>query len=304
MPRRFGRLPPLTSLEGFEAAARLKSFSLAADELNITQSAVSHQIRSLEAFFQLELFNRVGRSVELTVAGVDFLESATQSLTVLAKGRRRLSFYYRPGSVVWGATMAFASKWLVPRYSRLQEWFPDIQPWLFTTDDLYELESEEVDLAIWFGDGDWHGMEATKLFHDELTPMMSPVKYPVNKTPKTAKALLKLPLLHDERSDDWLSWFNAVGLEDTETIEGAVFSDSGLLLESAAFGQGIALGSTILAKDLLESGKLVTPFEQSITTKDAYYLVHSSNQALRPAVAKAKEWLLKEVEEFNASTES
>jgi len=299
MPRRFGRLPPLTSLEGFEAAARLKSFSLAAEELNITQSAVSHQIRALEAFFQLELFNRVGRSVELTIAGADFLESATQSLTTLAKGRRRLSFYYRPGSVVWGATMAFASKWLVPRYNKLQMWFPDIQPWLFTTDDLYELESEEVDLAIWFGDGDWHGMEATKLFHDEITPLLSPATYPATKIPKTAKALLKMPLLHDERSDDWLSWFNMMGLEDADTVEGAVFSDSGLLLESAAFGQGVALGSLLLGKDLIESGKLIQPFPDTITTKDAYYLVHSSNQTLRPAVEKAKEWLLKEVEEFN-----
>ncbi len=299
MPRRFGRLPPLTSLEGFEAAARLKSFSLAAEELNITQSAVSHQIRALEAFFQLDLFNRVGRSVELTVAGADFLESATQALTTLAKGRRRLSFYYRPGSVVWGATMAFASKWLVPRYTKLQSWFPDIQPWLFTTDDLYELESQEVDLAIWFGDGQWQGMEATKLFHDELTPLVSPTRFAMGKIPKTHKALLKVALLHDERSDDWLSWFNAVGLEDVDAIEGAVFSDSGLLLESATYGQGVALGSLIFAKDLLTSGQLIQPFKETIVTNDAYYLVHSSNQPLRPAVAKAKEWLLKEVEEFN-----
>lgn len=300
MPRRFGRLPPLTSLEGFEAAARLKSFSLAAEELSITQSAVSHQIRALEAFFKLELFNRIGRTVELTVAGKDLLESTTQALTTIAKGKRRLSFYDRQGSVVWGASMAFASKWLLPRYGKLRQRVPDVQPWLFTHDDTFELAAEEVDLAIWFGHGDWPEVSAVKLFHDQLSPLYSPQNLPNKFIPKKPQDLLSLPLLHDERADDWLSWFNLLDLEEENAIDGMVFSDSGLLLESAVHGQGIALGSVLLARDLIANGSLVQPFKPSIVSEEAYYLVHSNKHTLRPAVASAKQWLLEEVAQFNA----
>lgn len=301
MSRRFGRLPPLTSLEGFEAAARLKSFSLAAEELNITQSAISHQIKALEAFFNLELFNRVGRTVELTVAGHDLLDSTTKALTTIAKGKRRLSFYDRPGSVVWGTSMAFASKWLLPRYSKLKQSVPEVQPWLFTHDETYELEAEDVDLAIWFGDGDWPGVTATKLFHDQLSPLYSPVNLPKQAIPNTPSDLLELPLLHDERTDDWLSWFHLMELEEQNIAQGAVFSDSSLLLESAIYGQGIALGSIVLAKDLIKDGTLIQPFNESITSDHAFYLVHSHKQTMRPAVANAKAWLLEEVERFNAT---
>ncbi|MCZ4279236.1 LysR family transcriptional regulator [Kiloniella laminariae] len=128
MNRRFGRLPPLTSLEGFEAAARLGSFSLASAELNITQSAVSHQIKALEEFFGQPLFRRVKRSVILTDAGRDFLETATRMLGILSQGQHRLDHYLKPGSVVLATTPMIARKWLLPRLSTLKASCPDIQP--------------------------------------------------------------------------------------------------------------------------------------------------------------------------------
>jgi len=295
MTRRFGRLPPLTSLEGFEAAARLKSFSLAADELNITQSAISHQIRALEAFFDIELFNRVGRSVELTVAGEDFLDCTTKALATIAQGKRRINFFDRPGSVVWGASSAFASKWLLPRYAKLKDYVPDIQPWLFTHEDTYELDSQDVDLAIWYGDGSWSGVTATKLFHDRLTPLYNPNTFNKPQTISGAEDLLECPLLHDERTDDWLSWFHLMEVDAENAVEGPVFSDPGLLLDCAVYGQGIALGSVYLANDLIQTGQLHQPFEHTIESEDAYYLIHSDRHTLRPSVAAAKEWLLEEV---------
>jgi len=300
MTRRFGRLPPLTSLEGFEAAARLKSFSLAADELNITQSAVSHQIRALEAFFGIDLFNRVGRSVELTVAGEDFLDCTTKALATIAQGKRRINFFDRPGSVVWGASSAFASKWLLPRYTKLKQRIPDIQPWLFTHEDTYELDAQDVDLAIWYGDGDWAGVSATKLFHDHLSPLYSQTTLSKNYIPKKPKDLLNCPLLHDERTDDWLSWFHTMGIEAESVVDGPVFSDPSLLLDSAMYGQGIALGSLFLAHDLIERGLLHQPFKKTIESEQAYYLVHTERQNLRPSVAAAKEWLLEEVASMSA----
>jgi LysR family transcriptional regulator, glycine cleavage system transcriptional activator len=298
MSRRFGKLPPLTALEGFESAARLKSFSLAAEELNITQSAVSHQIRALEDFFSMSLFNRVGRSVELTTAGYDFLQTTTDVLKALARGKRRLDFYFRPGSVVWGATPGFASKWLLPRYNKLREWFPEVQPWLFSTDETYDLESQEVDLAIWYGDGLWPGVTATKLFHDYLTPMLSPAYFKQHATMTSIEEMENLPLIHDERSDDWLAWYNQIGEEREDCVSGSVFSDPALVLEAAATGQGIGLGSLLMANEYLESGALVRPFKDIIKSQHAYYLVYNSNDPMRPSVKKAKDWLIQEVQNF------
>ena len=301
MSRKFGKLPPLTALEGFESAARLKSFSLAAEELNITQSAVSHQIRALEEFFNLSLFNRVGRSVELTVAGHDFLQTTTDVLKVLARGKRRLDFYYRPGSVVWGATPGFASNWLLPRYNKLKEWFPEVQPWLFSTDDTYDLDSQEVDLAVWYGDGQWPDATAIKLFHDYLTPMFSPIHYKQLRDMEAVEELEHLPLIHDERSDDWLAWYNHIGAEREDCISGSVFSDPALVLQASADGHGVCLGSLLMATGLLEQGQLIRPFPHSIKSQHAYYLVYNSNEPMRPSVKKAKDWLLHEVNKFKES---
>lgn len=297
MSRHFGKLPPLSTLEGFESAARLKSFSLAAQELNVTQSAISHQIRSLEEFFHLALFNRVGRSVELTIAGQDFLETVTDALAVISRGKRRMDFYYRPGSVVWGVHTAFAGKWLVPRYALLRESFPEVQPWLFTSDDAFDLESQEVDLAIWYGDGQWPNVQAVKLMHDYLTPLASPALLK-EQSLNSPEQLMQYTLLHDERTDDWLSWFNADTRSETELTEGFVFSDAGLLLDAAASAQGIALGSVILGQRYIESGQLAQPFTRYLKTKDAYYLVFRANQPIRPSVQKVINWLNGAVDDF------
>jgi len=298
MNRRFGRLPPMSALEGFEAAARLKSFSLAADELNLSQSAVSHQIKALEEFFGLSLFNRVGRTVELTVAGQDFLDTATEVLKQLARGKRRMDFYFRPGSVVWGASAAFAGKWLLPRYPAMYEWYPDIEPWLFTSDEVYELETQEVDLAIWYGDGAWPGVSCEKLFHECLTPLYAANRYPPEMQIASYEDLSRHRILHDERTDDWMSWCRMVEHQNLVTVQGSNFSDTGLMLESAARGQGVALGSLILADELIQDGMLVQPFDDVFVTQEAYYLVAPANQRMRPAVEKARQWLLQEAEAF------
>jgi len=299
MNRRFGRLPPLSALEGFEAAARLKSFSLAAEELNLSQSAVSHQIKLLESFFGMDLFNRVGRSIELTVAGIDFLDTTTQVLNELARGKRRMDFYFRPGSVVWGANTGFSSKWLLPRYSKLLNAHPEIEPWLYSDDDFFDLETQEVDLAIWYGDGSWEGVKSHKLFHDYLTPLYAEQSFKEDMKIKHFDDLSKHRLLHDERSEDWMSWFNLVEQQNLISSHGCNFSDSGLMLESAARGQGVTLGSLVLADELIQEAKLTQPFKTVLTTQEAYYLVEPAHTRIRPAVAKAKDWLLEEAKRFS-----
>jgi LysR family glycine cleavage system transcriptional activator len=299
MPRRFGRLPPLSALEGFESAARLGSFSLAAQELSITQSAVSHQVRSLEEFFGLALFNRVGRSVELTVAGIDFLGTCGEALELLSRGKRRMDFYFRPGSVVWGTSPAFAGKWLLPRYPAMRAAIAEIQPWLFSSDEVFALDAQEVDLAIWFGDGHWHGVHCDKLFHDYLVPMHSPKLLPLASPLRNAADLEAHMLLHDERGDDWLRWLNTFDEGgECDTTQGCNFSDSGLVLDAAAAGHGVALGSRVLASDQLRSGVLAEASDLVLKTSEAWYLVYPEGQVLRPAVEQAQQWLLQVASEF------
>ncbi|MEM1110668.1 MAG: transcriptional regulator GcvA [Pseudomonadota bacterium] len=299
MSKRFGRLPPLSSLRGFEASARLKSFSLASEELNITQSAVSHQIKALEEALGLALFNRVGRSVELTVAGMDFLETVSESLDLLARGKRRMSFYYRPGSVVIGTTPAFASKWLLPRFERLTEDIESIQPWLYTEDEQYDLKAQEVDLAIWFGDGQWPGLDAEKLFPDYLTPMYSPTRALPEHTLADVTDLAQHSLIHDERAEDWQAWLALVDQLELDDIQGPKFSDSALALDCAARGQGVVLGSKVLADEMLAAGQLEAPFEASLQTSSAYYLLQPAGQEMRPSVAAARAWIMEQARVFS-----
>ena len=174
MNRRPKRLPPLSSLRGFEAAARLGSFSKAATELHMTQSAISHQIKLLEEFFGQPLFKRINRAVEVTDAGVDFLNTTTKALNVLAQGVSRLEFYKKPGSVVLSTTPAFASKWLLPRLPKLRQALPELEPWIHTCTEQDSMDHSEIDIAIWYGTGDWPGVECAKLFNDAVTPLYSP----------------------------------------------------------------------------------------------------------------------------------
>mgnify|MGYP003875403043 FL=1 len=304
MNRRFGRLPPMSALEGFEAAARLKSFSLAADELNLSQSAVSHQIKALEEFFGLPLFNRVGRTVELTVAGMDFLDTVSEVLEELSRGKRRMDFYFKPGSVVFGCNSGFANRWLIPRYPLLKQWQPEIEPWFYTSEEVFELHAQEVDLAIWFGDGKWPGVQCEKLFHDYLTPLYASDLFNESQQITQISDLDQHTLLHDERSEDWLHWFNHVGHQAPEATTGASFSDHGLSLECASRGMGVTLGSLVLGQELIETGKLQQPLDQVVKTQHAFYLVEPEQQRLRPAVAKAKEWLVQQARQVEAEIEA
>lgn len=291
MNRRYGRLAPLTSLEGFEAAARLGSFSKAAEELNITQSAVSHQIRLLEDFFGQPLFQRVRRSVELTDAGADFLETVTRTLETLSQGQQRLEHYLKPGSVVVATSPLFARRWLLPRLPLLRDQHPDIQPWLYTTDEELEIAATEIDIAILFGDGNWPDMDSVKLFHDRLTPLCAPSLLEASPTLPGPEALAKFPLLHDERHDDWLAWFHAAGYSDAKPVTGYNFSDPSLALDMALEGMGIALCSLPLTAGLIESGLLVQPFETVLETQDAYYLAVHRKYADREEVKVFQNWL-------------
>jgi len=299
MPRKsgFNRLPPLSALRGFEAAARLNSFSKASSELFMTQSAISHQVKILEEYFGQPLFKRINRTVEVTDAGADFLKTTQLVLGQLQKGSIRLAFFNKPGLVVLYTTPAFVSKWLAKRIPQFKQQFSEIDAWIYTEYSQDPLENAEVDLAVWLGTGDWPGVECIKLFDDEVTPLYAPSLLADGTTIDTPEDILNYPLIHDnqlDRREDWHAWSVEEDVDDFESAAGYNFNDSSLALDCALAGQGIVLGSVLLAKDLIESGQLIRPFEKGMATELNYYLVYRADKLNNKHIRDMAFWILDE----------
>jgi LysR family glycine cleavage system transcriptional activator len=300
----FGRLPPLSALRGFEAAARLNSFSKASNELFMTQSAISHQVKLLEEYFGQPLFKRINRTVEVTDAGLDFLKTTQLTLGQLQKGTIRLEFFNKPGLVVLYTSPAFASKWLVKRLPDFKRKYPEIDAWVYTEYSQESLEHAEVDLAIWLGTGDWSGVSCTQLFNDEVTPLYAPSMLSEGDIIESPNDLTRYPLIHDnqmDRREDWNAWFSAMGMEEFNSVGGYNFNDSGFALDCALSGQGVVLGSAMLAKDLIDSGQLIRPFPLALPTELNYYLVYRSDKLGNRDIVNAANWIL---EEFSITSTS
>ena len=293
----FHRLPPLSALRGFESAARLNSFSKAAAELFMTQSAISHQIKLLEDHFGQPLFKRVNRSVEVTDAGVDFLQTTQLVLRQLQSGSNRLEFFNKPGLVVLTTPPTFASKWLMKKLHRLKDENKELDPWIYTTYDELELEHAEVDLAVWHGNGDWPGVEVVKLFDDVVTPLYAPGLLKEGESITDVKQLEDLPLIHVEqveRQEDWHQWFTMMGEPQLARVQGYNFNDTGMALDFALEGHGVVLATKQLAQHYLDNGQLIQPFEQELHTSLGYYLVFHPAKRNNKNVEKMRLWLLKE----------
>lgn len=300
----FNRLPPLSALRGFEAAARLNSFSKASSELFMTQSAISHQVKLLEEYFGQALFKRVNRTVEVTDAGVDFLKTTQLVLSQLQKGAIRLEFFNKVGLVVLNTTPAFASKWLMRRLPEFKQKNPEVDAWIYTQYSQHQLENAEVDFAIWLGTGDWPGTQSIKLFDDSVSPLYAPSMLSNGQTIETPQDLAKFPLIHVEqveRREDWHAWFLNEDVTEIESVAGYNFNDSSLALDCALAGQGVVLGSTLLARDLIASGQLIQPFEQSLPTELNYFLVYQEDKIRDENVQHMIDWLLAEFSVENTS---
>lgn len=263
--------PPLNALRGFEAAARLGSFHKAADELHLTQSAISQQIRSLESFLEQPLFFRSGRSVSLTDAGHDLLSTTQSLLQQLAVGIRRLEQYRKPNQLVVNTTPAFARHWLVPRLGEFHRLHPEIDLWLFTSDDVPDMVAQTIDIAV----RDDLTAQAECNYRVLLEDRLLPVAHP---------SVLSLPAelrttLHGEREMDWSHWQIQGGADVGQHSQGLNFSDPGLLLDAARQGLGIALTSELLSSEAREQGTLQPLVEQRVRGPRWSWLVHRDSEA-------------------------
>lgn len=289
------RLPPLSALRAFEAAARHGSFKLAASELAVTPTAISHQIRSLEEHIGLPVFNREIRKVVLTEAGARLYPVLRNGFDAFESVIERLAPQTRRPQVTISATTAFTAKWLVPRVSRFQAQHPGIDLQLHASDNAVDLTENGIDLAIRYGRGPYPGLEADIMFADDFAPVVNPRLGIV-----TQQDLAKAPLIHfqwrrvDPLNPTWESWFAASGLPWSSTTRPQLrFSDESHAIQAAVAGQGIALLSLALLRDEIAAGQLVQPFGP-IVPGHAYHLVRRADRAPSAAMNAVMEWLREE----------
>lgn len=268
----FKQWPPFNVLRGFEAAARLGSFHQAAQELHLTQSAISQQIRSLEELLGQPLFHRQGRSVALTDAGQDLLETTQSVLLQLAMGIQRLEQYRKPNQLVLNTSTAIARHWLLPRLGEFHRLHPDIDLWLFTSDEEPDMAEQTVDLALRWDLGPQAECRHQHLLADRLLPVATAT---VLSRPAEERTTL-----HGERELDWHHWTLRGGEDLHLQTRGLNFSDPGLLLEAASAGLGVALVSELLSRSARQQGQLLSLSTRRVKGPQWDLLVHQDSEGM------------------------
>jgi LysR family glycine cleavage system transcriptional activator len=291
------RPPPIATLRALEAAARHLNFTKAADELCVTQSAVSHQIRHLEDLWNLKLFDRPPRGLVLTRNGQALAPVVRNFFERLSETLETLKSEVKRDPLRIDTLQSFAVKWLVPRINEFHNQFPDIDLWISTHDELVNFATENVDLTIRLGQGNYPGLHSTLLLKEYVFPVCSPDFIEKVGMPSSHADLHKLPLLlrlGDPAHPNWEDWFSQVGEEEVVVVEGPRFPDTNMALQAAKDGQGIALARSAHVCDDLKAGKLVKLFNYDYPSNVSYFLVCPSGKEDTPKIASVREWLLAE----------
>src|SRR3954469_7184212 len=290
------RLPPLNSLKAFEAAARSESFTRAAEELCVTQGAVSQQVKALEATLGLKLFARERQRLAITDAGRDYLAVVRDALDRIAVGTERLVQRQTSGVLTVSTSPDFAAKWLVHRLGRFAEAHSDIDLRISATMHHVDFAREDVDLAIRHGDGNWAGLGIVRLCSEQLFPVCSPKLSSGRNRITTASDLLKFPLLRLDDWQTWSRWFEAAGVTNP-VAHGPVLNRASMLIDAAVDGQGVALARTALVAWGLISGRLVRPIDVSLRLSKTYWIVCPKASSALPKITMFREWLLTQAAE-------
>jgi LysR family transcriptional regulator, glycine cleavage system transcriptional activator len=289
------RLPPLKSLRAFEAAARHLSFTRAADELFVTQAAVSHQIKSLEEFLGVTLFIRRNRALLLTDEGQSYWPKIRDIFEILSSATEQLKAQRASGSLTVSVVPTFATVWLVPRLSHFSELHPEIEVRLKASDESVDFVREDIDVAIYYDTGDYPGLHSSTLLNERLTPLCSPQFLEGSKQLISPNDLQNHTLLHDGNTNDWRRWLKFAGVKGVNLNSGPVFSHTAMVQQAAIYGQGIAMGHSVLSKADVLAGRLVQPFELMMESDFSYDIVCPLESAQRPKIKAFTEWLLETV---------
>src|SRR5690606_30620975 len=290
------RLPPRNALHTVEAAARHLSFTKAADELFVTQAAVSHQIRTLEEHLGTPLFRRMNRALMLTDEGQALLPAVREAFDRLSAGVRRVQDLCCGGALTISTTPSFAASWLAGRIARFQALHPEIELQLSATPRLVDFAREDVDCGIRYGMGDWPGLVAQRLFQTALVPVCSPTLLDGPNPLRRPQDLARHTLLHAlDDPDDWRLWLRGAGLDGIDPTRGLKFDSVPLVVQAAISGAGVGIGRRQLVEAELEAGRLVAPFDFELPDECAYYFVAPEGTADQPKIVAFRTWLMAEV---------
>ena len=292
MPR---QLPPLNAVKTFEAAARHGSFARAAEELCVTQGAVSHQVKALEDALGLKLFHRERQRLVITEAGRSYLEVVRDALDRIAAGTERLLQRQSAGVLTVSTSPNFASKWLVHRLARFALAHPGIDLRISASLHHVDFAREEVDVAIRHGDGQANGLHVTRLCTEELGIVCSPKLLSGKNALRKPADLGRHTLLHINDRNDWRRWLEAACVENVDVSRGPILNQASMAIDAAVDAQGVALARSALATWDLICGRLVRPFELSLPVPYAYWIVCPRATANLPKITTFRDWLLSEV---------
>jgi LysR family glycine cleavage system transcriptional activator len=284
-------LPPLNWLRAFEVSARYLNFTHAAEELHLTQGAVSQQIRQLESHLGVALFKRLPRGLGLTEEGQSYLPVVQDAISRLAVGTNEIFGQRNRRHVKVRGSLSFLHYWLAPRLADFCREYPQIDIRYISNIWVKEPDGED-DLEIRWGCGEWSGLHAQRLTWDILQPVCSPTLMASSPIHEPCD-LMNHSLLHVLGYEEgWGYWLKRVGADDVDYSRGLQFDTLISTIRMAELGQGVALARSSVVEDLLKSGQLVAPFSHRIEASESFYLVHEQTEVLSPDAANFSTWLV------------
>lgn len=282
----------LRALQAFDAAATHLSLSKAAQSLGVTHGAVSRQVKQLETYLGVHLLHRHPAGVTVTEAGEQLHRATRQAFSALQTGLRNVKRTHDRRTVTISLSASLAIKWLVPRLPAFRAQHPGIALFLDTNDEVIDLDSSEVDVALRFGVPDWHDLHRERLFGEDLIVVAAPSLIAEETLPMAPSAIARLPLLHDQFSPSWDKWANAVGLDPSEVAAAEVsYRDSAVMITAAIDGQGAALARRVLVADDLDAGRVVRLDDTIVSLERALYFVCRDGDQDRAPIHLLRNWL-------------
>jgi DNA-binding transcriptional LysR family regulator len=286
-------MPSMTSLQCFEAAARHLSFTLAARELNLTQSAISKQVAQLERQLQRSLFRRVRRRLQLTPEGSLYLQEVRKILAHVEMSTRQIVSYAGRNEVLRVATLpTFGARWLIPRLNGFRHRHPSIFLDMCNKLEPFDLLGEAADVAFSFGHGAWPAAECIRLLDEEVVPVCSPNILPPKPLGDPMELTDLVLLQNATRPEAWHDWFASLDRHTEHSYHGPRFDTFDMAMRAARVGCGVALVPRFLADEELSEGKLVVPWNHSVASENAYYLAYPEHAAEVPKLRAFVDWVL------------
>jgi glycine cleavage system transcriptional activator len=287
----YKRLPPLNSLKAFESAARFLSFTKAANELFVTQAAISHQIKILEDFLGVELFKRKNRALELTEFGKAYYVDITKILHRLVEATDKLLSLKSDKHLTISVPQTFGIQWLVPRLSEFNKLHPDIEVRLKGVDQDEGLLSQDIDIAIYYGRGNWDNLQVDRLVEEKLLVLAAP-KLLAEKPIHGYQDLKHHTLLHIHTRDNWQYMADYLPCDELNIQQGPIFSHTFMALQAAIHAQGVVLANRILAQQELDNGNLALVFDTNLRDPKSFYVVNHLDNSSDERIIAFRSWII------------